>query len=414
MSLFRRRLFWKIYLTLLASLVAAIVVMGAFFWFLGEAQREATLSAGTAHHGPHNVTLFAEDGTVVGTRGRQLSLADWEARHRRWGPNHVVRVDLPGGGFVLTRLGPPRGARATALILLMLSVAGGGGLAAYPVTALLTRRLEALRAGVARWGEDGAPPRLEERGHDEVALLGRTFNQAATRLASLLASQKALLANASHELRSPLARLRVAVEVGLGETQDATRAEIVRNLVEMDGLVEELLLSSRLDHPESRRDRRERIDLLGLAAEEAARHDADLTGEPVEIEGDAVLLRRLIRNLLDNAAKHGRPPVAIAVARDGAGATITVSDAGRSLPPEQRERIFEPFYRPSGSGESAGGWGLGLALVRQIAECHGGSATCDATAAGGTRFVVRLTGPAARPQRVVAAASRNAARSAVT
>ncbi len=392
MSLFRRRLFWKIYLTLLASLVAAIVVMGAVFWFLGEAQREATLSAGPgpAHHGPHNVTLFAEDGTVLGTRGRELSLADWEARHRRFGQGHIVRVDLPGGGFVLTRLGPPKGARATALILLMLSVAGAGGLAAYPVTALLTRRLEALRAGVARWGEDGAPPRLEERGHDEVALLGRTFNQAATRLASLLASQKALLANASHELRSPLARLRVAVEVGLGAAQEATRSEIVRNLAEMDGLVEELLLSSRLDHPQSRNDRRERIDLLGLAAEETARHDADLTGEPVEIDGDAVLLRRLIRNLLDNAAKHGRPPIEVAVARDGAGATIVVADAGRSLAPEQRERIFEPFYRPSNSAESAGGWGLGLALVRQIAERHGGGITCEATASGGTRFVVHL------------------------
>ncbi len=394
MSLFRRRLFWKIYLTLLASLVVAIVVMGAVFWFLGEAQREATLSAGTERtsHGPHNVTLFAEDGTVVGTRGRQLSLADWQARQHHWGGGHIVRVDLPGGGFVLTRLGPPRAARAMSLIVLMLSVAGGGGLAAYPVTALLTRRLEALRAGVARWGETGVPPRLEERGHDEVALLGRTFNQAATRLVRLLTSQKALLANASHELRSPLARLRVAVEVGLRETQDATRAEIVRNLVEMDQLVEELLLSSRLDHPESRNDRREPIDLLGLAAEEAARHDADLTGEPIEIEGDPVLLRRLIRNLLDNAAKHGRPPVEIAVSRDGAGATITVSDAGRSLAADQRERIFEPFYRPSGFGESAGGWGLGLALVRQIAERHGGTVTCEAIAMGMTRFTVSLAG----------------------
>ena len=392
MSLFRRRLFWKIYLTLLASLIAAIIVMGAFFWFLSEAQREVTLSAGTGRpsQGSHDVTLFSEDGTVVGTRGRQLALADWEARHRRRGQDHIVRVDLPGGGFVLTRLGPARNARATALILLMLSVAGGGGLAAYPVTALLTRRLEALRAGVARWGEDGAPPGLEERGDDEVALLGRTFNHAATRLASLLTSQKALLANASHELRSPLARLRVAVEVGLGTTQEATRAEIVRNLAEMDQLVEELLLSSRLDHPESRKDRRESIDLLGLAAEEAARHNADLTGDPVEIEGDTLLLRRLIRNLLDNAAKHGQPPIEIAIAREGEGSTITVSDAGHSLAPEQRERIFEPFYRPSGRGESAGGWGLGLALVRQIAARHNGSVLCDASASGGTRFVVRL------------------------
>lgn len=396
----RRRLFWKIYLTLIASLVAATLVMGAFFWFVGEAQREVAPAA-AAHRlaGPADVSLFSAEGARLGARGAPIALADWEERRRQWGPTHIVRIDLPGGGFALTRFGPPGRARAFTLLFVMLSVAAAGALAAYPVTALLTRRLEALRADVARWGEDGTPPRLEERGHDEVALLGRTFNQAATRLAgllasqkALLASQKALLANASHELRSPLARLRVAVDMGVGATREATGAEIVRNLAEMDQLVDELLLSSRLDHPESRKDRRERIDLLGLAAEEAVRHDAGVSGEPVEIEGDAVLLRRLVRNLLDNAAKHGRSPIEIEVARDGEAATIVVTDAGLSLAPEQRERIFEPFYRPSGVGESAGGWGLGLALVRQIAERHGGSVTCDASSAGGTRFVVRLAG----------------------
>lgn len=390
-----RRLFWKIYLTLLASLVATTVIMGALFWFIGEAGREVTPSAagGRARHGPANVTLFGPDGTMVGTRGRELSLSDYEATHgHRWGAGRVVRVDLPNGGFVLTRFGPPRGARAFTLALLMLAVAGGGGLAAFPLTALLTRRLEALRAGVERWGESGAPPRLEEWGQDEVALLARSFNGAATRLASLLASQRTLLANASHEMRSPLARLRVAVEIGLGDVPAAaaTRAEIVRNLAEMDQLVEELLLSSRLDHAPPDALRRDAVDLLGLAAEEAARHDAALSGEPTEICGDAVLLHRMIRNLLDNAAKHGRPPIAVVVAGDARTATVTVSDAGRSIAPDQRERIFEPFYRPSGVGEAAGGWGLGLALVRQIAERHGGTVRCDASPGGGTRFTVQL------------------------
>ena len=221
-------------------------------------------------------------------------------------------------------------------------------------------------------------------------MLARAFNGAAGRLAGLLASQKALLANASHELRSPLARLRLAVDLGLADAPSGTRAEIVRNLAEMDALVEELLLSSRLDHPETRHDRREAVDLLGLAAEEAVHNDAELTGAPVKVTGDPVLLRRLIRNLLENAAKHGRPPIVVTVERDADAAIITVSDTGRSIVAEQRERIFDPFYRPKGSGEAAGGWGLGLALVRQIAERHGGSVSCDAAPTGGTRFVVRL------------------------
>ncbi len=390
MTVVRRRLFWRIYLTLLASLVAATVMVGAFLWFLGEAQREVAQSGSPRPHGVADVSLYAADGKLVGIRGRAITPADHEAAREHRGPQHILRLDLPGGGFVLTRLGPSPETRALRFLLIMLSVAGVGGLAAYPVTALLTRRLEALRAGVARWGENGEPPRLEEHGHDEVALLARAFNAAAVRLASLLASQKALLANASHELRSPLARLRMAVDMGLHEAPAGLRTEIVRNLTEMDELVEELLLSSRLDHRASHEDRRESVDLLGLAAEEAVHHDASVSGTPVEVVGDPVLLRRLVRNLLDNAAKHGRPPIAVLVERDGDAAIIVVSDAGRSVAPDLRERIFEPFFRPKGSGEGTGGWGLGLALVRQIAERHGGSVTCDAAPAGGTRFVARL------------------------
>ena len=122
----------------------------------------------------------------------------------------------------------------------------------------------------------------------------------------------------------------------------------------------------------------DRVDLLGLAAEEAARIGADVAclsegGEPVEIDGDATLLRRLIRNLLDNAAKHGRPPIAIAVTQRADMARIVVSDAGEGIAPAERERVFEPFYRPAGRAESSGGWGLGLSLVRQIAQRHGGA-----------------------------------------
>jgi signal transduction histidine kinase len=140
------------------------------------------------------------------------------------------------------------------------------------------------------------------------------------------------------------------------------QAEIVRNLAESDQLVEEILLASRLDHAGPAAASAIPVDLLGLAAEEAARIGADATcvsdgGEPVEIDGDATLLRRLIRNLLENAAKHGRPPITIAVTRREAMARIVVADAGEGIAAAERERVFEPFYRPAGRSESSGGWG---------------------------------------------------------
>ena len=382
----RRRLFWRIYLTLLASLVAAALIMGALFWFLSQAQRELR-PEGTAHHEwPSVISLYESDGRLVAARGAQIPTAAEPSRHH-WGPGHVLRLDLPDGRFALIHFEPPPGARVRGILGVMFFVVCGVGLAAFPITALLTRRLEVLRAGMERWGEGGAHTPLDARGDDEVALLARTFNNAAARLDALLLAQKRLLANASHELRSPLARLRFAVESG---TPEGERTEIVRNLAEMDDLVAELLLASRLEHLSPERDTREQVDLLGLAAEEAVRVDAAVSGTPVEISGDIALLRRLMRNLLENAAKHGRQPIEVTVAAVASGAEITVVDAGAGIAPADRERVFEPFFRPAGFGETAGGWGLGLALVRQIAERHGGSATCEARAGGGTRFVVRL------------------------
>lgn len=423
----RRRLFWKIYLTLLFSLVAVALSMGCFWWFLGEAQGQrwsaphihfaakgslepsgpvqaAGGSTGQDDGTGADVSFYERDGTLVASHGRPIPFprddgaAGWEGRR-------TLRVDLPGGRIVLTRQRPLAGA-GWRILAAMLVVAGGVGLAAFPVTARLTRRLETLRSGMARWGDGELSMRVDETGSDEVALVARTFNAAAGRVDALLASQQALLgsqrtlleaqrtllANASHELRSPLARLRMAVELWLQNPAAATHAEIVRGLAEIDGLVGEILLSSRLDHPSPIQT--ENVDLLGLAAEEAVRFDAAVLGEAVEIEGDARLLRRLLRNLLENAARHGQPPVQVVVSRQEDRAVIAVSDQGQGIAPEERERVFEPFHRPAGRNEAGGGWGLGLALVQQIARRHGGQVTCEGSATGGSRFVVHL--PAAR------------------
>jgi signal transduction histidine kinase len=212
---------------------------------------------------------------------------------------------------------------------------------------------------------------------------------------ALLTSQKLLLANASHELRSPLARLRMAVELWLDRPARETQTEIVRNLGEIDQLVEEILLTSRLDHgAPTIITRAETVDLLGLVAEEAARVNAMVAdaaqAKAIEVKGDGALLRRLIRNLLENAVKHGRPPIRVAVTRQDDAARIVVSDCGNGIAPSERARVFEPFYRPAGRAESSGGWGLGLSLVRQIANRHGGAVACEAEADGGSRFIVDL------------------------
>ena len=163
----------------------------------------------------------------------------------------------------------------------------------------------------------------------------------------------------------------------------------MRNLGELDDLVEEILLASRLDHTQGL-DRTEPVDLLALASEEGARNGIDVGGAPATVDGDPRLLTRLIRNLMQNALRHGAPPVEVVVARDGDTVALSVRDHGHGIPENEGGRVFEAFYRPSGRGEQAGGWGLGLSLVRQIAGHHGGTVRHETPADGGARFVVSL------------------------
>jgi signal transduction histidine kinase len=179
------------------------------------------------------------------------------------------------------------------------------------------------------------------------------------------------------------------------EQRDTLKREIDKNVAELDGLVEEVLLASRLDAAESPL-HRDSVDLLAVAAEEAARCGASVVdpSEQVFVAGDERLLRRAIRNLLENAQRYGGGEVEVGVAGAGAGdrrrVSVQVSDRGPGVPDAMRERIFEPFFRLPGHAEQSGGVGLGLALVKQIAARHGGSVRCVARPGGGSRFVIEL------------------------
>jgi signal transduction histidine kinase len=264
----------------------------------------------------------------------------------------------------------------------------------YPIARRLTKRLEALRQGVERWGEGDLSVRVDPGGHDEIAFLAQRFNHAAERVETLLKTHKSLLANASHELRSPLTRIRMGLELMTPEPSPASRGEMLRNIAELDQLVDEILLASRLDARETDVGTFEPVDLTGLAAEECARAGAELQvpagGAPLVVMGVAKLLRRALRNLLDNARRYSTGPVLVQLQRDGAFAVVRVRDHGPGVPPSERERIFEPFYRLPGASEREGGVGLGLALVRSITQRHHGSVACEDSPGGGASFVLRL------------------------
>ena len=296
------------------------------------------------------------------------------------------------------------------LSLVALAVA----LATYPIIRTLTRRLERLQNGVEKWGEGDLTIRVPEGGQDEVAFLAKRFNIAAERIETLvhsqealLASQNSLLANASHELRSPLTRIRMGIEL-LGASASATfKTEIERNITELDQLIEEILLASQLDARDADLGTVEFVDLLGLAAEDCARVDAELEVQraPVApahvndrwpspsawpVQGVAKLLRRAVRNLLENARRHAAGGITMTLGMAGGQAVIRVCDCGHGVPPELRERIFEPFYRLPGATERDGGVGLGLALVKSIALRHGGTVTCENRPDGDACFVLQL------------------------
>ncbi len=413
-----RRLYLRIYFAVLASVIVLALAAG-FLWRqlsergpAGRAFEVASTLAQNALPPPEapraeqqaaldrlaanlkaDVSLYSADRLPLARVGRPLpppgpgrEAGGW-VRDVRGRPAWALR--LPDGRWLVARTPRNRPHPALGLFLTLGLLAVAVGIGAYPVVRRLTRRLENLQQGVELLGAGDLGARVQVEGRDEVAQLAASFNKAAARIEELVAAHKSLLANASHELRTPLTRIRMAVELMKDGAPPARREALERDIAELDALIDEILLASRLDAVE-RLDSVEEVDLLALAAEECARYEeAELDGQPAAVRGDPRLLRRLLRNLLENARRHGAPPTELRVSRSTTGAEIRVCDHGTGVPPAARERVFEPFQRVPGATEATGA-GLGLALVRAIARRHGGEARCEGRPGGGSCFVVVL------------------------
>ena len=383
----------RLYLRLWLAIVAAVVVLTllfGWFWHL-DAERERAQRPG------REIVLRDTGGAIIGQAVAKPILVPGEGLEflvpTRDGQTIHVQLPRPAN-----RPPPPPipswWHQPYSLLWMFGLVAAAVALGTYPIVRRLTKRLEALQNGVNLWGQGDLSHRLPEEGHDEVAFLAQRFNIAAERVQALLVSHKALQANASHELRSPLTRIRMGLELMGGQPASASKDEIARNIHELDQLIDEILLASRLDASPIDIGTLEPVDLVGLCAEECAQAGAELdvqTGQPsLMVPGVGKLLHRVVRNLLDNARRYAAGEVTLSLQQSGTLAIIRVCDHGPGVPPDLRERIFEPFYRLPGASERDGSVGLGLALVKSIAQRHGGSVRCEERPGGGACFVVEL------------------------
>ncbi len=356
----RRSVFAKLLAIMAAMAVCLLLLVTAFFWLaLGptlDTLHRMTGPAGAGHAVPHE-SAAAASGAVT-----SAPLLD----------SHVT------------------------LLLVLLVLLAAVIVVAHVVLKRLLRPLRDLGDGAARLGAGQLDVLVPTRTRDEFGALTATFNEMAGRVKEMIGARDQLLLDVSHELRSPVTRMRVALEL-LPDGDQRTR--LAADVAEIERMIGELLEFERLRDPRGIRTTRQ--DLLPLLQDVAAafrdrppgvRVTAGVDEIPVEIDPERV--RTVIRNVLDNALKYSTPashPVEISASAGADGVVVRVSDDGVGIPPEDVERVFQPFFRVDRSrSRHTGGYGLGLSICRRVMEAHRGTIAVERHAGRGTVVVLTL------------------------
>lgn len=276
---------------------------------------------------------------------------------------------------------------------------GAAGVVLWAISGRFARRLAqpfdqlASLAGELGSGNLAARMQVPKWRHDDVAILGRALNDMAARIEKMVADQRELLAAVSHEIRTPLSRVRILTELGRdGADAKQTYDEIDHEVIEIDSLVSQLLASARLDFAAAKPIELDALDSARRALERSSVDVAKLDGEPVRVKADPTLLLRALANLIDNANRHGGGLDRLRVLDDGT-VRFEALDRGPGFEPGEETKVFESFYgfsSPERSGDDQPSLGLGLALVKRIAEAHGGRAYARNREGGGAVVVLEL------------------------
>lgn len=310
-------------------------------------------------------------------------------------------------------LPPPPLPSASSSLLLIAGALLLIALLAIPMARSLAAPIEALAVAARAIGNGDLSVRLNSRRRDEVGDLAHAFDEMAERIGALRRAEQELLRNISHELRTPLARVRVALDLALeGDLPRARRCltEITRDVDELDRLLADLLLAARTDHlltggdPIASQRQATPISVRALIDDVSSRFTAMNPGRALRIlsqtpasdgpdlHGDYRLLCRALLNLLDNASKYSEADIEIRVEQSAGTLHISVVDYGIGINPQDLPQLGQPFFRTDRSrARGTGGVGLGLALVRRVAEAHGGSLSFESPAGGG--LIVHLNLP---------------------